>query len=267
MKTPYNPCQDGFFAKVWECLRRNEGFRAEFERNRNGAAEPVDGWYSPIGIMHPAWDSNMFASQVIVDPAGWDLDRPWNEIRSDLRERFHHAMREQLPFTFSSPAVSEWRRFESNRIELHGFMLDTKYRERDFVCIAVPRLILDQRSRRAVMEKLSELVPQAAFKSRYLDPGGRALGTAKQWEAFLLFEYWTAKGLSRTKARALVALKMHEPEEYRDDEGYLLSPTGMGIALTVDQARGASPVWERISAVKDAIKSVYPRFNPYCARR
>ena len=29
---PYNPCADGFAAKAWECLRRNQSFREAFNR-------------------------------------------------------------------------------------------------------------------------------------------------------------------------------------------------------------------------------------------
>lgn len=267
MPLPYNPCKDGFYAKVWECLRRNEEFKAEFQRNRDGAAQIENGVRSPDGFLHPIWDRNEFASTIIVSPDGWDLGKNWSELSVRTHCLLYAAFRPRLPFVFKSPPTEEWLAADSNNEQLWSLIRDAKYRERDNVLVAIPKIIRDQKHKKQVVQNLINKVPEPAFDARYLKKGGRTLGTGKQWEAYLLHEYWTGKGLSRIRARAMVAWKMHEPESYRNDEQYLLSPEGRRIAASIDDRRGADPVWTRIEAITDSIASVYPQFKPYLASR
>ena len=265
MDRPFNPCEDGFEAKVWECLRRNVDFKQDFEKAQNQGPQ----LFLRRFFFHwnEAWAKNVFARELLCSPAGWNTSKSWPEIQMQVREKLRAVNRTREAVRWPKMNLSEWQHAAGSKIKFIGFLLKTERENRPYLNFGIPAFIRDQAHRDRIKAQLDAWIPQPQADARYFKATGRMLGTKKEWEAYLLNEGWVAKGLSKIRARALVSLEMHEPATFRAyDERFLLSEEGKAVASSVDQQRGSHPVGTRIATIREQIKSVYPVFQPFVGK-
>src|SRR5664279_6358496 len=108
----YNPCQDGFYAKVWECLRRNEEFRKAYRAIAN--APDFERKYDEYQVWeHFAKEDNeendfaeIVLSSLLSGPA-WDLCKIWRQHPETLRAKLESVYAPAMPLAWDAPSASE----------------------------------------------------------------------------------------------------------------------------------------------------------------
>jgi hypothetical protein len=265
----YNPCQDGFPAKVWECLRRNEEFKAAF-KDIAEAPNSEDRLLKYEALKYLAErdeEENYYADVVLswlsVDPA-LDLGKTWPQLPVALQEQLASKFRLSKPRPWIGPTLSACYSGD-------GFDLDKASRKlvmaenflRHYRTIAVPRFIRDSEHRKTILAEIRKLIPKASRDARHLKPTGRILGTNAEWNAFLLTETWRAKGCSLQQAANLATWEIYRRGSFlKCSEGFLLSAEGKGQAQKKAQQRGAKVV-EEVRTIERQIHRAFPKFMPF----
>lgn len=275
MAIPYNPCKDGFHAKVWECLRRNAQFAEAFfgeldlvQRCQRGEIEE-GGWYfrSHIDAYFHDWPMNYFAREVLVTCSdGWRLDAPWCDMDVKLRQRLAAQYKVEWPKVIEQPdlaaCVTE-QRFEAEKAVrllrsayLHGEAYDM---------IAVPRFIRDSRHHRAMIGQIRKLIKLPKADARWLKPNGRVLGREACWKSFVLFEAWERLGFSPKDAAHLTACErfgLREPLLHHDSK-VAKQNAKISLGKRFKKHKHAAMVKQHVDDVRKAIASVFPAFEPF----
>jgi hypothetical protein len=157
----YNPCNDGFPAKVWECLRRNEEFKAAF--NRIAAASN----FEERQLQYEAWEhcpeepKNDYANAVLSSlpwAQAWDLGKTWRQHPAALRAKLESKFAAAMPLEWVSPSLDDYLSsggFDGTKaIILLG---EAALFLKDYHTIVVPRFIRDNKHRKAILLAIEEL--------------------------------------------------------------------------------------------------------------
>lgn len=215
MKTdPYNPASDGFPAKVWECLRRNQQFKMAIAAFRSSLRTGRQPDVSVIANRetHPCCGLIFLATaggqrkgqggwcDKLAKPRVRIEDATWPELPEWLRTSFRSALDSDdvEPKLLEAPPVNElgvplcYGSPEQKLIFLkwvdraHTAWLTGRV-------VAVPRVVRDSERRKKYAAKLLKYLPDAEVRAIKLKDsgtnGGKLLGTFRDWEVFLSHEY------------------------------------------------------------------------------
>lgn len=275
MAVLYNPCKDGFHAKVWECLRRNAKFvrafnealafgrglgRAEGEERERRFRSYIDAKYRDGPI-------NYFAREVLVTcTGGWRLDACWCELEVNLRKRLEAQYKIEWPEPVSHPDLSACETERGFDAVKAVEVLRGAYRHgSDFTLIAVPRFIRDNLHHREVLAKVRQLIGGPMVDARWLKPRGRVLGRAGCWESYLLYEAWEKLGFGPEEAAHLTASERFGLKEPLFDLCPATAKRNAEVSLgrRFKKHKHAKTVEQQVGTIKWAIITVFPVFKPF----
>ena len=245
MNDLYNPCDDGFVAKVWECFRRNSEVRRHLEEYCEPDAHP---WAYAHGWTNPFADSFFGA---LKSPAeGFSLlERTWTRLRAKERARLSNSLKpDELEPIHSIEVYDEW--------------MDVRMTMLTHFLIAVPRTVLDTKHKKSLVASLSRLLPEPLADARWTKPRGRLLGSKRKWRSFLLAEDWKRLGVGKDNAINLTAFEIYSGNDYGSTAKQRLSNIQNG---TKKRHKRFSKVYGDVSAIEACIASVYPEFTPKAA--
>ncbi len=261
-----NPANYGLAAKAWECLRRNEIFRGEIAelRKRRGAGKTLGDEFRAISARNLV--AALVVAQVIfpVVAEGNPIeDTFWQSLPYDLRKVLEGAVesyytpmpRVVTPPTASATIAAFAAQFEERDI----FSMETLSERFDFV--AIPKAVRDTGHRKKIIDDLEKRVPISKLKKQKLESRGCTLGAAAEWEIFLFVEQRLAENPSRQRALEQAAWKFYKtqgvPSYIEPRDGFERTPEEQRYAKRAYNTQ-STMVWNRHSAIKEAIKSVYP---------
>ena len=248
MKAPYDPCQHGFEAKVWECFRRNSKLRKDLETSCEPEEDPkihIGGWDNPF--------ADSFLGMCESAAKGRSLlDCTWNRLKANQRERLSDSLKPKKLKPIDS-------------VESEDAWLELRMTMSTHSLIAVPDTVLDTEHKKRLIADFSERLPRPLADARWTKPSGRLLGRREQWKAFLAFESWQYLGAKTQEAIDLSA---------REINGQL--PPDQSITQRRELARKHSlrkesrhkryaKVLDHVMAIQRSIESVYPDLRPHSA--
>jgi hypothetical protein len=271
----YNPCADGFPAKVWECLRRNPQFVKTCEGIQDGTCEDEI-------------NSNSFGEGMVAERNGNAVARcafeygyagntaiPWPQQPTKFRERFSALFSDQtdLPKNNYEPQFIGSTRlpFIASELDLleETIDLDVTLLEaimEDHVLIAVPKQIRDSGHRDAIFEKLEQFVAVPFLKKLALKPTGKLLGSSKAWEVFLVWEHWADKIPSRGERLGICELYRSDRHSYdlAAKSGFKnLAPDITRLIEDHESRRGAALEKSYILPIEQGIQATFPIFEVF----
>lgn len=264
---PYNPADDGFPAKLWECLRRNSQFRECVDQSLLEDEEDCfDPEFAPAIRARPAKyrqpnkpadcalalalnRSSYQSWPGIIVSQGISLDSNWREIGSSAQSLITASVIAPPAREIQSPAKHSKRIWDSITSECR--------------VIAIPRDILNLKHRKKVLKSIESFLPKAVRKTQWTKPSGRTLGTRRQWRAFLETEMRVRQDFDRETALALTAHSMYGDEADRADAKTLCGPKAVAVLV---KNRKKNPHFSTVArwviAIEGAIESVFPKFQP-----
>lgn len=264
MKHPglYNPCNDGYAAKAWECLRRNEAFK-KISANLSAALDADDAkeiYYDAInGALN---EGNRVAFETIGQGSVWGLERVWPDISAKARRKF------EALFEPSEPAIDLYPSFKGAQLKAAIIRADDdriKYCH-DFLILLVPRFVRDTNHRNALKKQFDEeILPQAVPNARLLKGSGRILGGDADWQSYLLYEQWQQLGYGLDKATQLIAWERYGKEKFnfgRTPEKRRKRAEEK-LEDELHPSKWVGRVVDQIRVVERSIESVFPQFSPY----
>lgn len=285
----YNPCADGFAAKAWECLRRNQNFKATFNHIIE-IKEPEERYYGVLFAENDAGKSGNYLARLIFSKhRNWKINKCWSMQPKINRAAFAALfskggklnLNEEAVFSGAEPTAYRLDAFNLSDINnwlnsgdknLDADKAINALTELAAVCshydlIAVPKMIRHDKHRKKIMAEIDEQIPKSLFKAITLKNDGRWLGTETDWDIFNLYERW--QNLRYTDA-ASQQLTAHEvaghnfgtsEEERREHASSFLKKTG-SQTLTGKSKRNPE-TRDAIKIIQDSIASVFPKFEPY----
>ena len=300
---PYNPCADGFAAKAWECLRRNEKFLAYcddyLEAKSEDDAETATQWYFSDDT-HP-FHRAVLGHLVGFDPlrCGDELARlwpgnSWRELKVEIQADFESALswnnacrmptpdwpvinpfKPQTTTSYYSGQKLLTSSIRSYSADAHRKCLE-QLEEQSLThhFIAVPKVVWTPRHRKEIELQVGELLNKPIGNVKWIKPSGGTLGSKALWAAYLLFEEWTKAGYGRGRACGLVAWEKYEAKSVRQDFGQTpkarkqAAADFLATSIGKKQPEKKDTVEGHVASIEKAIKSVFPLFVPfYCKQK
>ena len=285
---PYNPCADGFAAKAWECLRRNQSFKEALggypEYDRYGEA---CGWYCNTDITD---DMLPFHREALVmlngyDPAlaesNWlsdsDISQSWKMLPEEFRNRLDDALMRHGAVRFLVPSIETISPFpisksysESQSRQFFG-NLDEYLKTHEL--IAVPKFVWDTAHIKVLTDEFEKLLSKPMGNVKLLKPTGSTLGSEAQWGSYLLFEEWTQEGYGRGRACGLVAWEKYEAKNVRQNFGKnpkarkQAAADFLATSIGKKQPEKKDTVEGHVALIEKAINSVFPVFAPFDSKK
>ncbi len=268
---PYNPCNDGLPAKVWECLRRNSEFRSLLDRER---AVPQQSralsWEATTGN-----EQNVFAQAALtyllptrskrthctrVSKPQVDERMAWPQTPPGFRAAIERAasFHWPLPNEVLRPPVEAMGRLTSSagRAPLLDWLVEANRTWLNYDVIAVPKFVRDTEHRKAIEKDLRQRIRITGRKGRTLTNEGSAFGTTKEWDVFLFVERRISSGDTKLAARRKAAVEFYGREASLSHQ-FLTAEKAAKIADQIDTKQGTH-IANRLAAVERAIADVYP---------
>jgi hypothetical protein len=263
--TFYNPCDDGFPAKAWECLRRSAIFFkscseliADIEADDE---EFADKWgvYSDhtrdlfMNFHHPFHQCAVYwlfdNPKIKFDPdAGRspvtfpELDA---EIQNDIRASFERRSARIEPAD-SKPA--------SRRSAIPTSDVDWDQWE---TIVRLPKVVWDNDHKREVLKQIKSFLGDPLSTKKRLKPNGSTLGTKSEWNSFLRVERWRSLGYPPGRAANFAA--------YEISDRVAFSGTSNQIKQQAEtywkSHKRASKVETHVERIEKWINCVFPRFD------
>lgn len=240
---PYNPCDDGFPAKVWECFRRNRALLADIEEAKRDKLEMFELWGSydnPVtdAIRHRAKSPEETA--VIIKLS-------WPEIPSALRDAIRRSLNPRDLKAVTPGSLEE--------------IWEVRNIERFATLIEVPDFVFDTNHRRRLIAQFSTLLPKPIADSRWAKPNGRLLGKSEQWRNYLLTELWHNLGASESHAIDLAAREYYGQEKLRANPATTANAIRTAVKRKFARHKRFSKVEADQRLIERCISSVYPDFK------
>lgn len=273
----FNPASSGFPAKVWECMRRNPDFTRDVEetkkaRKQGGINSPA---FIPAG--HPcsyfvgyALVHGGYREQVAGPLIRFTYRDPWPKLPTAFRERLSAMLAgeplseirvydETNDCTVDIASIAPWYRDDMTADEF--WQLFVEFYGIDRRILTVPRFVRDSEHRKALMRSLDKLIPKAAPKSgRKFKAGGRALGSVREWDAYLAYQHYLPMG--ELEAKQMASWFCFGREEFSQwNERDRCSAAGLAQARSFHEKQSTHTT-TRIKAIEQAIADVYPAFRP-----
>lgn len=266
MSAPYNPAKDGFPAKAWECLRRNEDFIVDFGSIRQ-TADDEERHYHRLHLECSLEErANSLAVFAFANEKQIDISKSWPELPLGFRSRFEALFRVDRAFDPQDPmanflgAGSLPYLIDRSKIH-HQIDCPEGYR-----LVAVPRHIRDHDHRKAITAALEDLIGSPLVtNAQWLKPSGRYLGSEAEWRAFLLIEQWTSErggGFAKKMAANFAAREIFDSKDFGENQEERSATAFAVRSVDPKLHRYTSIIENRAKAVKKAVNSVYPVFSP-----
>ena len=253
----YNPAQDGFAAKVWECLRRNSKFRSVIERylstpeSEQHAGSQLFPYSSDYHIAQIGFEVVTFGSEFSPEHGVNGLPN-WNSLSFHYQERLRDAIEPRVP-------LSEvfWPDEEVNLSEW------VKDRSKRSIFVEIPRHVRDTDHRKAILAAIERLVPEAQVNAKRIKPTGSSLGSVVEWDCYLKAQQWAELGFTAAGIRCdLVAYEKFGKEDFGDSPGVRKRAALHFRSAKPKQQKHFATVEKHIEKIESSIASVYPEFNP-----
>ena len=271
---PYNPCADGYVAKCWECLRRNEAFRKTFD------SLPESGEHNNFDWLG---NENGLAAQVILTYEEWKIDEcsSSQKVEQQAKFRVHFSKGERFipsddyaekPFPGAELAAFKVDRSKFDTVRTHeereNAVLDLLKIWLFHDLIAVPKKIRHDKHRKKILADIDAQIPKSLFRAITLKNDGRWLGTESDWDIYNLYEGWIKSAYSEKEAQQLTAHEINGEDfgttkkQRRERASSFLKKAG-SQTFTGKNKRNPE-TRDAIKIIKDSIASVFPKFEPYC---
>ena len=270
----YNPCDDGFAAKVWECLRRNEKFRDEVESILNAEKSEDDKHWAGMAAAREAESVlNYAAAAVFEQITEIDINSPWPEqpaefrtsferIFSDQRDLPGHAYQPQFVGSTPLPFIAT----DLDPKDPNNLASTLKMILADHVLIAVPKHTRDSGHREEVFKELEQLVESPSLKKIALRPTGKLLGSITGWDAFLIWEHWKDIIPARGTRLGICKLYLSDRNSYHTGaiSGFKdLRPEISNFIEDTASRRGAAVEKDYILPIERGIQETFPIFEVF----
>lgn len=256
MNDLYNPCDDGFAAKAWECLRRNEMFIQYFNRESQQSEQhslpPVPNRFALSAL-----------TKAILATPRWERLPRWAELEEHIRKELdwvatsiEGVMEIPLPIAGQSP-------FSHEDVQFH-------FGGTGGILVRIPREIQNTAHRKLILLQLDQLVPQTSNKGQWMRPAGGLLGTKRAWTAYLNFKWWEERTGNRTlaiKLAAYVSQKNPDRDITRLMKGEPLCASDLRKLDSYPLNRHHIQAKSYIQGVENSIASVFPEFKPHYMKR
>lgn len=286
MSALYNPAKDGFPAKAWECLRRNQAFwndvhcvGAESEEDATDMAIELRSQmethpfyrsvYGPL-VEWPHYGHDGDREGLFYIARRLDFEMPWPSIHKETQGWIENSLYPQSASIVETPPTGEFDPYSRHYEEAkaRGLLSDLSQWLLTHRVIVLPQITWDRPHKDRILAELEKFIGEPLAKdARWLKNTGRVLGTDADWRAYLLFEQWRddlKRDFSRDLAINLVAQEIYSKGEIT---------FGVGSEQRVKSAKhdikGKSSlhaqcyrVRQNVSRIEKAIESVYPVFNP-----
>ena len=279
----YNPCADGYAAKCWECLRRNEQFKDECKSWSTIKSEAS--WVAMITRLESSISpAPLFAivRHLFLGPDIWvpiedhfkslslTLKNTWPELDAENREWFlSFGAREKLERAhipnFTLPRENKKRA----DADTDFFLIEARYFNDTHQLCYVPKFIWDSDHKKQIERQLKELLGKPIGNKKLLKPTGSTLGSEAKWDSYLRFEEWTKAGYGRGRACGLVAWEKYEAKNVRQDFGVTPKARKQAAADFLATSIGKKEpdkknnVESHVTLIEKAINSVFPVFAPF----
>ena len=285
----YNPCADGLAAKVWECLRRNELFRKELRDLPDPPEkmpedlwdDPRYGWLEYLSLKITG-ESNPFAEILFNSFEAWNADTPWTQLPERIREKLTTS----VSSTYSKDIYDPFPSFELEQNQAFG--LGPKHIPRRFRCptpdcaansdelsedqiqhiasiipsvltnhslAAIPRHVRDESHRKTIIEQLTALVPPPKFSGKKLKKTGAHLGSEREWECLIRFEFWKSVGYSDGISFDLTAQEIYGGMDF-----------GETTEIRMERGKAYRNGPNKLHAHKATVEQFVNRIRGYCSK-
>lgn len=286
----YNPCADGFAAKAWECLRRNQSFKEAYN-NIVDTKEPDEQRYEKDIAEYKAGKSGNYLARLIFSKhRSWKINKCWSLQPKIDRTAFAALfsknskldLNEEAAFSGAEPTAYQPTRFNLDDIypeissgnrQLDADKAIAALNELDAVwshydLIAVPKTIRHDKHRKRILADIDAQIPKSLFRAITLKNDGRWLGTESDWDIYNLYEGWIKSAYSEKEAQQLTAHEINGEDfgttkkQRRERASNYLKASG-SQTFTGKNKRNPE-TRDAIKIIKDSIASVFPEFEPYC---
>ena len=277
MKGPfYNPCDDGFEAKAWECLRRNTFFKRNFvssgsqintridtdhlKKMQQGISVkiPISFWltnplHQTTRFYLLADNLNKFLitgsnSKINTYIPTLFLDQTWPKVDSRIRKDIELALKGRLASKIDYP-LSDNTKLEIDRS-------GKKY------LIDLPNFVWDNKHKKEILKQIADLLPKPKTQIKWRKKTGRLLGSTSEWAMYLIVEYWLNQKYSMFHAINLAAVEYYSKEKFGincSERATVASKWLKGFSSKHSSYAKVDKAYRKILA---AISSVYPVFEP-----
>ena len=266
---PYNPCADSFPAKAWECLRRNKSFLKVLDCIKSSTDEEQR--HDEISYAQYEADKigNDLADLVFSKHECWNTRFSWKQLAKAQRKKFEALFGKQTPLNISKPAPFSGAEYSPFAVELAPTDSDQLASIQEYhILIAVPKAVRHKQHHDQIVADIEKLVPQSSAKAIHLKPGGRRLGSKKDWDAFLLAERWRSQKFNPVEAQLLAAHELFgedfgsTKEQRRKNAEPYFRRTGSNAKTPKHHSHFETG--KMIKNIETSIESVFPSFDPYC---
>jgi len=273
----YNPCNDGFEAKAWECYRRNKLFKKQNQSSPSRTNKVIYTNYikkmlqGPIECKVPIsyWPKNPFhktiffyemvdsfnkvsirgsKSKINTDIPLLNLNQTWSKVDSRIRKGIELALKGPLANKIDYP-ISDKTKTDLCRSE-------KKY------LIDLPDFIWDNKHKKEVLKQIADLLPKPKVQIKWRKKTGRLLGTFSQWAIFLIVEDWLNQKYSMFNAINLAAVEYYSKKNF----GINPSERAANVRIWLKGLSSKHPSYAKVDKayrkILAAISSVYPVFEP-----
>jgi|ERR1035437_2607040 hypothetical protein len=265
-----------FAAKVWECMRRNDELRDALKGLRQKAPTAA-----AQQAFQRAMSQNEFAFMILgtvvltnapeIDAIKKTIEfTPWPCLPIAMQSAFEQLALElaPLPRIVPPPPVSP-AKISASGMErtlapklLHTWLSIAPVIWGNWHVIAIPKNVLHDRHVKLVQTELRKLIGDAKRSWVQFKPGGKILGSAVDWDVFLFIEDLESKKVKRELAMHQAAWKFYKKDSYDSHREDRFTKLGLSDAKEAYRIHGGH-ISTRFSAIKDAVKSVYPAMSPF----
>ena len=284
----YNPCADGFAAKLWECLRRNEQFKDECKswstiKSKASWAATIarlESSISPAPLF--AIVRHLFLGPDIRVPIedhfkslSLTLKKTWPELDAENREWFlSFGAREKLERAHIPNFTVPRKNKKRADADADFFLMEARYFNDTHQLCYVPKFIWDSDHKKQIERQLEELLGKPIGNKKLLKSTGSTLCTEQDWNTFLDYEEWTRLGFERQDAANLAAerqrvIKAENPlygvEATQGTDVELKKAAKNFLRLNKPHPH-RTRAEKRISDVERAIVSIFPSFSLFSSK-
>ena len=286
----YNPCADGYVAKCWECLRRNESFKKWFNLIIE-TKEPDEQRYEKDSAEYEAGKLGNYLARLIFSKyRSWKINKCWSLQPKINRTAFTALFTQGEKIDLNEEAAFSGAEPTAYRLNKHDFddiykMINSAERQLDadkaitalcelkaiwshYDLIAVPKKIRHDKHRKKILADIDAQIPKSLFRAITLKNEGRWLGTETDWDIYNLYEGWIKSAYSEKEAQQLTAHEYNGEDfgttkkQRRERASSFLKKAG-SQTFTGKNKRNPE-TRDAIKIIKNSIASVFPKFEPYC---
>ena len=286
----YNPCADGYVAKCWECLRRNESFKKWFNLIIE-TKEPDEQRYEKDSAEYEAGKLGNYLARLIFSKyRSWKINKCWSLQPKINRTAFTALFTQGEKIDLNEEAAFSGAEPTAYRLNKHDFddiykMINSAERQLDadkaitalcelkaiwshYDLIAVPKMIRHDKHRTKILADIDAQIPKSLFKAITLKNDNRWLGTKTDWDIYNLYEGWINLRYSDAISQQLTAHEVKGADFGTSEEArrkrasnYLKAS---GSQTFTGKNKRNPETRDAIKIIKDSIASVFPKFEPYC---